>query len=169
MKTPQRILWTAITLLLTVGCDQATKRIATHTLKSAPAYSYLGDTFRLVYAENRGAFLSLGASLPDAARFWILTVIVGLLLVGIVLYTLLSPKLHRAQVIGYALIGGGGISNWVDRATHDGLVVDFMNMGIGPLRTGVFNVADLAIIAGIALLMLESWTLDRQSKRALAP
>jgi signal peptidase II len=35
---------------------------------------------------------------------------------------------------------------------RDGTVVDFMVMSIGPLRTGVFNVADMAVMAGIFLL-----------------
>jgi signal peptidase II len=35
-------------------------------------------------------------------------------------------------------------------------VVDFLNVGIGSLRTGVFNVADMAIMAGVALFLLES-------------
>ena len=38
-----------------------------------------------------------------------------------------------------------------------GAVVDFLNVGIGPLRTGVFNVADMAIMAGAGLLAMEGW------------
>ncbi len=34
-------------------------------------------------------------------------------------------------------------------------MIDFLNMGIGPLRTGIFNVADMAIMAGFALLILQ--------------
>ena len=32
-------------------------------------------------------------------------------------------------------------------------MVDFLNVGIGPLRTGIFNVADMAIMLGVALLI----------------
>jgi signal peptidase II len=35
-----------------------------------------------------------------------------------------------------------------------GSVVDFLNVGIGSLRTGIFNVADMAIMLGVALLLL---------------
>ena len=52
-------------------------------------------------------------------------------------------------------VAGGG-SNLVDRALH-GAVVDFLNVGIGPLRTGIFNVADMAIMLGAALLVVEGW------------
>ncbi len=47
----------------------------------------------------------------------------------------------------------GGVSNWIDRLLG-GSVVDFLNVGIGWMRTGVFNVADVAIMLGIALFML---------------
>jgi signal peptidase II len=56
-------------------------------------------------------------------------------------------------IVGLALIFAGGASNLLDRVAH-GSVIDFMNVGVGPLRTGIFNVADVAIMAGVALLLL---------------
>jgi len=52
---------------------------------------------------------------------------------------------------------GGGLSNLVDRIAYDGHVVDFLNIGIGSLRTGIFNVADMAITAGALLLAFDSF------------
>ena len=101
----------------------------------------------------------------------VLTVGVGLLLLAIALYSLFGKNLDSTQVAGYALIVSGGASNWVDRARFDGLVVDFMNLGIGRLRTGIFNVADLAILAGIGVLMVHGWRAERllkAQKRAAA-
>ena len=46
-----------------------------------------------------------------------------------------------------------GSGNLIDRILHDGTVVDFLNFGIGSLRTGIFNVADVAIMGGAALLI----------------
>ncbi len=160
-----RLLLLFAVLGLSVGCDQASKQLANATLKGEPMRSFLGDTFRLTWATNEGAFLSLGANLPDGMRFGILTVAVGLLLLGIVIFTATSGALDSGQVAGYAMIAGGGLSNWVDRARNDGAVVDFMNMGIGRLRTGVFNVADLAILAGIAFLLFAGWKRDREAKK----
>lgn len=166
MKLVNRLLLLFAVLGFSVGCDQATKQIANATLKGEPAHRFLGDTFRLLWATNEGAFLSLGANLPPTLRYGILTVAVGALLLGIVIFTAVSPKLDPTQVSGYAMIAGGGLSNWVDRARNDGAVVDFMNMGIGEtLRTGVFNVADLAIIAGILFLLYAGWKQDRAKKK----
>ena len=154
MKRLNRLGLIVIILGASLGCDQATKKIAADALQSSPGISYFGDTFRLQYAENRGAFLSLGANLPDPFRFWLLTVSVGLLLTGILVYAVMDRQLSAMQIAGFAVIAGGGLSNWLDRAMRDGVVVDFMNMGIGPLRTGVFNVADVAILVGIGMLLL---------------
>lgn len=156
-------VFTIITVL-SVAFDQITKVIATEALKGKPVSSFWGDVFRLQYATNDGAFLSLGSSLPDGARFAILTVGVGLLLLAIAVFSLFSQGLDVTQVTGYALIVSGGASNWVDRARFGGVVVDFMNLGIASLRTGIFNVADLAILVGIAVLMLHGARHDRRQK-----
>ncbi|HXC20398.1 MAG TPA: signal peptidase II, partial [Steroidobacteraceae bacterium] len=58
------------------------------------------------------------------------------------------------RFIALALIAGGGISNLIDRLLYGGRVTDFLNVGIGSLRTGIFNVADMAILAGALLLIL---------------
>lgn len=163
-----------------VVIDQWTKQLAISHLKDTPTLFYLGDLFRLQYATNEGAFLSLGASLPPGARYWLLTIGVGLLLLGLAVYSLFSEviwktKLDRVQVAAYSLIASGGFSNWVDRARFEGSVVDFMNLGLGslrigdfPLRTGVFNVADLAILGGIGILFVHGWIEEKKQKSAKA-
>jgi len=140
--------------LATVGCDRVTKHAAVTLLADAQDRSFLADTVRLSYAENTGGFLSLGADLPVERRLVVFTIITGVLLVS-----LAAAAIHRrwagARLLGAALIVGGGASNWIDRVAV-GSVVDFLNVGIGPVRTGVFNVADVAIMLGVVLLMLAS-------------
>lgn len=58
------------------------------------------------------------------------------------------------QTVALTLIAGGGISNFIDRLLNDGRVVDFMHMGFGDLRTGIFNVADVFIMSGLALMLI---------------
>ena len=60
----------------------------------------------------------------------------------------------RVESCGLALFMAGALSNLIDRIAV-GSVIDFMNVGIGPLRTGIFNVADVAIMLGIALVIAE--------------
>ena len=138
---------------MTRSASRGGKHLAVTTLEGHPTRSFLGDTFRLTFARNEGAFLSLGADLPPAVRFALLTVTVGLLLGGLLIYASRSTQLTSLQVVGCALIASGGISNWIDRVRDSGVVVDFLNVGVGTLRTGIFNVADLAIVAGVVALL----------------
>ena len=65
-------------------------------------------------------------------------------------------------VLHLSLIAGGGVGNWIDRVTNDGRVTDFLNVGVGNLRTGIFNVADMVLMAGVAIFMLSSVTIRRE-------
>ncbi len=149
----QRLLLVSLVLAGTVGCDQATKQLAVSELRGEAGHSLLGGIFRLGYAENPGAFLSLFADLPDGVRALLLTGGVGLMLAAMLLYTLATRGLPKLQVLAFTLFTGGGLGNWIDRVTNDGRVVDFMSLGVGGLRTGIFNVADLAIVAGFCILL----------------
>jgi signal peptidase II len=62
-------------------------------------------------------------------------------------------RLRGWPLLGVSLLLAGGTSNWIDRVIR-GSVVDFLNVGVGSLRTGVFNVADMAIMLGAAVLVL---------------
>jgi len=151
-------------LLLMVACDQTSKRLAAELLEGLGPTPYMGGSVVFLYAENSGAFLGLGARLADAARFWLFTVGVAALLV------LFLYKLHHAasrlELVGWLLIVGGGLGNLVDRILRDGRVIDFLRVGVGELRTGIFNLADAAIVAGLVALLLASVTpIDRVSSQ----
>ena len=66
-------------LLICVGCDQSTKYAAKHFLEGQQTLSYMGDIFRLSYTENTGAFLSLGAGMPEKLRYVMLVVLTSIL------------------------------------------------------------------------------------------
>lgn len=151
-------------VVLTIGLDQATKRIAAALLKGEPGHSWLGDTLRIQYAENPGAFLSLGANLPPWARTAVFSFGSALLL-GFCLYTALRNQWPRVAQIGLCLIFGGGVSNLIDRLAR-GWVIDFLNVGIGSLRTGIFNVADMALMLGVAIVLLTGHRPPEGSKPA---
>lgn len=148
-----RLAAIAVLVLSTVGCDQVTKIAAQNSLKDVGAFSYLGNFFRLEYAENKGAFLSFGANLPEVVRTMIFMGIVSIFL-AVVAYQLVTQKWDKMSTIAYSLILGGGIGNLIDRLVR-GSVIDFLNFGIGNLRTGIFNVADMAVVAGIVILFFQ--------------
>ena len=148
-------------VLGTVGCDQVTKHVARSLLAGAPARSYLADTIRLEYAENAGGFLSLGSTWSPMVRTALLTIGTGAMLL-ILAGVALRSRLTVWSLLAAILFISGGASNWLDRATR-GSVVDFMNLGIGPLRTGIFNVADMAVMLGALIVLWAGYRFDRHT------
>ena len=154
MQRFKRIALIVALLIFCVGCDQTTKSLARAHLQDRGTVSFLGDTLRLQYAENPGAFLSLGASLAHGWAVAAFT-IGGIVMIAAALsYALLASKPTRLQIVALALICGGGIGNLVDRVRYDGHVTDFLNVGLGTIRTGIFNVADVALMVGVGLFIL---------------
>lgn len=151
MSSPKRFLMIFAILFSCVGSDQATKSVAKSYLADTGTIVLLGDTVRLQLARNYGAFLSLGASIGEASQGMFMTVVVGLVLAALLAYLLISKPENPLVGVAVALIVGGGVSNLIDRLRYGGYVVDFLNVGIGPVRTGIFNVADMAIMVGVVL------------------
>ena len=145
----------------TIGCDRVTKHVAATTLSEASSRSFLADTFRLEYVENTGAFLGLGADWPRPVRTAVFGVGNGLLLLAVAVVAMRS-RWPRRSLVGVAIFVAGGASNLLDRITY-GMVIDFMNVGIGPLRTGIFNVADMAIMLGAGIVVLEGYRSARHA------
>lgn len=136
----------------TIGCDQVTKQIAADQLGDGARRSLWHDAVRLQYTENPGAFLGLGSSLPPNIRTPILAGATVVLLLWVAL-ALRAQGMTLAYRLGLYLILGAGLSNLWDRLLR-GRVIDFLNAGIGPLRTGIFNLADVALMLGLALILL---------------
>jgi signal peptidase II len=160
-----RVLLVALALVAIIGCDRATKSLAVATLADGERRSFLADTVRLQYVENRGAFLGLGRNLSERARFWVFLVGTGALLVVAAAMTFRSPTRSAAEALAWAFLIGGGVSNLADRALREGAVVDFLNVGLGPLRTGIFNVADLGITTGTILLLTGAYLTRHNDSR----
>ena len=107
VKPLPRLVLALLLVATSVGCDQATKNIASDTLRGAPPRSYAADTFRLTYLENPGSFLGLGGALPEAVRYLIFVVGIGLLLLGLIAFVVFSRAPAPATVAGIALLLGG--------------------------------------------------------------
>ena len=152
---PRRKRMTLVVVILAscVGCDQRSKHLAADHLRGSAGMSLLADTVRLDYAENRGGFLELGALLPGPWRAAVFRVGCSAVIAAILSYTLIAARASCLQVLGLSLICGGGIGNLIDRWAY-GYARDFLNIGLGPIRTGIFNVADVALMTGCLLVLL---------------
>jgi signal peptidase II len=154
MRRLTRLGLVAVLLLGCVGCDQASKQLVRTHVALGSSQSFLGDTLRLTHAENPGAFLGAGASLSPLLRAAIFQGAVGLIVLGLLLWALLARQLGTWSTVAITLLAASGLGNLIDRVAHHGLVTDFLNLGFGPLRTGIFNVADMVGIIGIVILLL---------------
>jgi len=157
MNLAKRLTLVLVVLVGCVGCDQTAKAIAQSYLPAMEAWSFFGDTLRLQLTHNTGAFLGLGASLPEFWRYVLFSVGGTALLFVLLGYALLAKHLHPAGVFAVALYFAGGVSNIVDRWIYGGYVVDFINLGIGPFRTGIFNFADMFIMAGAVIFLVSEF------------
>jgi signal peptidase II len=165
IRTTRLLLLVAV--LGTIGCDRVTKHLATAALTDVPVQSYLADTVRLEYAENTGAFLGLGAEWPAPLRTAVLGVGNGVLLLAMAIAAI-RVRWSRAALLGLTLFIAGGASNLADRVAC-GYVVDFMNVGVGRVRTGIFNIADVAILLGAALVAFGGPTVAAPDPAAASP
>jgi signal peptidase II len=138
-----------------IAGDRITKDLAKTHLQGKETLTYFHDTFRLMYVENTGAALSLGDNLPKAVSFWLLSILPLVFLFGVAIYTIKHlEQMSAMKIFSLAMIFSGGIGNVIDRIVFDRHVTDFMNIGIGDIRTGIFNVADIFVTSGVIGLLL---------------
>jgi len=169
----QRLPLVALAVAVTVGLDQWTKVLALNHLQGAPDLFYLSDILRLTFVRNTGAFLSLGSDLGPVLRPLLLNAFPAILLVALLYFIFREKQLNRWQTVALSLIVGGGLSNIVDRLLH-GSVVDMLHLDLGfeilgkRMQTGIFNVADMAIMAGMFMMLPFVFRKDKTAAEPVA-
>lgn len=157
MQQIKNLRWSVLIFLLTLnfGCDQISKNIVRNNISDYEHISIIKDRFTLTKVENSGAFLSFGDEMPYIFRLIILTVLPVLFLIYGLYYLFAKRSLPLSMQIALCFLIGGGIGNLYDRIVH-GSVTDFMHMDFYVFQTGVFNFADISIMIGIGILLLQS-------------
>ena len=123
--------------------DQGTKFLAEKFLQNDIHVTLIPNFLELVLRKNTGIAFSLFDDYPQ-----ILTVLISIVIAYLIYSNVRQGKINP----GLACILGGGIGNLIDRLTR-GYVVDFIN----PLFIdfAVFNIADVALNVGVALIIIE--------------
>nr|WP_019367474.1 signal peptidase II [Pseudomonas luteola] len=151
-----------------IALDQWVKLLALQTLQSQSFR--IGGSFAwidIVLSFNPGAFLSLGAGFNADIKQLIFIVGVAVGVIFAITWALLRWKVNPTKAIAIYFIALGGASNLLDRLFRDGHVVDYLVLNLSSLHTGVFNIADIAIMAGAGFLLLEELLKSRtQSSKA---
>lgn len=142
--------------VLTLALDQANKLwlIDVYDIASRQPIR-LAPFFDVVYAKNPGISYSLLSAHSPAAR-WALVgfTVSATFLIGLWLWRTRTALV--ASALGLVL--GGALGNAVDRFSH-GWVADFYYFHVGSFHWYVFNLADVAIVLGVAMLLFDSFFL----------
>jgi signal peptidase II len=152
-----RVIFIIALLALSIGADQVTKVLVRNHMDYFDEYSYLDHHVTIRRVDNTGAFLSLGDSLSGPLRYILLNILPFIAVLFGLYYVFFRPGLNRTNLIAIVLIIAGGLGNLYDRVRF-GSVTDFMHIKFfGAVETGVFNVADMCIMAGTFMIILHAW------------
>jgi len=151
-------LWTPVVLLV----DFVTKRLVlAHADQLMDHVAVIGSVARFTYVRNPGA--AMGLVFGGRTLLIIISAVAAVALV--LLYRHTAPRLAIRRCAVAAILGGA-LGNLVDRVFYDGLVVDFIDLGIGVHRFYTFNVADMGVTLGGLVLFLSLWREGREEKAA---
>jgi signal peptidase II len=134
--------------------DQGTKYLVSHTMQLHQSIPLIGSFVRFTYIRNTG--IAFGIKPGNTTLCLIITVIAILALV--VIYVTLNKK-SAFLVTALAAITGGAMGNFLDRLFY-GNVIDFIDIGIRNYRWPIFNVADIAVTAGVIMVLTFSMKKD---------
>ena len=141
-----------VLVLLNIGCDQVSKRVVRENVSHQEFIPLIKHHFILTNVENTGAMLGFGANFPPIIKL-ILFQVLPLLVLLILLYRLLTRRQTNTwMLLAFAFVIGGGIGNLIDRIAV-GSVTDFFQIRLGFFRTGIFNMADVAVTTGVLLIL----------------
>ncbi len=139
--------------------DQLTKLWAVNTLKPIGTIAIIEDVFHFTYATNTGAAFSI---FSNSTTF---LTIVSFLALGILAFMYFSKDFQNSLIsVALATVAAGAIGNLIDRVRL-GYVVDFLDFRL--INFAVFNIADVAInIGGALLLIYMFFVLPKEEKAA---
>jgi len=143
----------ALSALLLTAADQASKVWAVRNLPLFEPRDLVSGYLGLVHVRNTGVAFSLLSSLDPRWVHPLLILATVLAMAALVAYIWVLPGKGVAPV-GLGLILGGAIGNLIDRARL-GYVVDFIDLHWHAYHWPTFNVADIGISLGVALLVAD--------------
>jgi signal peptidase II len=161
MRRPDRLFWPLASVLVLADCT--TKRIVEAGQEEHVPHTVIDGVLRFTLAYNPGAAFS---SRFGPYQRWLLVALTLAILVFLARLYRATAHRGRLYVVAIALVCGGAVGNLLDRLRSPRGVVDFIDLGLGSARFWVFNVADMGVSVGAALLVLALWRLDRERDEA---
>ncbi|MEP9370128.1 signal peptidase II [Ancylobacter polymorphus] len=150
-------------MFLAFAADQASKWVILNHVMAPPQVIPVTGFFNLVLGRNTGVSFGLFGDAPP----WMLIAFTLAIVTGLLVW--MKRADDRLTAVSLGLIVGGALGNLVDRLQH-GAVTDFLDFYLGAYHWPAFNLADVAIVSGVGLLLLESvWPRDEMRVRKADP
>ena len=147
----------SIIIALSIFLDQISKILIRKNVEQYSDIKLIGEYFILTNVENSGAFLGMGSDFSPIMKSVFLIILPIIVLISIIIYVYRDKEIDKISLIGFSIIIGGGIGNIFDRIIY-GSVTDFLFIDLGGIfKTGIFNIADLAVTTGMFLILLMSF------------
>lgn len=159
-----KMLFSVLIIFSNISCDQITKNKVRTEISTNETIQVINDNFILTHVENAGAAMSLGENLSPNLKIIVLQVLPLLVMIFLFIYIIKEKKMSKLSMIGISFIIGGGIGNIYDRILYDS-VTDFMYIEFGAFHTGIFNMADVSVVIGVLLLLLNLVLLEINNYR----
>jgi len=155
LSTKKRNLLFGISAVVSLVLDQWTKVLARTHLQPLGLWKskvVVPDYFDLRYSENTGVAFGMFQKLAGGRVWLTLVALAALSLVG---YYLIRSHPRQSRLhLALGLVGGGAIGNLIDRIAF-GAVTDFIVWKVGTHEWPAFNIADAALVVGVALMAID--------------
>ncbi|WP_455682113.1 signal peptidase II [Thomasclavelia sp.] len=138
-----------ITLIVLIGGDQFTKHLVSSSMQLGQSQEIIDNLFYFTYAHNTGVAWGM-----LAGHLWLFIIVA---LVSAVLMIVFFKRTRKEEVLtrfGLVLTFAGMIGNLIDRMVL-GYVRDFIDVIILNYNFPIFNIADMAVVIGVALIIIE--------------
>lgn len=160
-----KFFFSLVIILCNISCDQITKEKVRNEISKNEIINVIDDNFILTKVENAGAAMGLGENLRPELKIILLQISPLLVLLFMFVYIIREKNISKLNLVAFSFIIGGGIGNIYDRILYNS-VTDFMYLEFGELHTGIFNMADVSVVIGTLLILLNT-ILSEMNKKQL--
>jgi signal peptidase II len=160
LKGRNGLIWLVLSVVL-LALDQISKSVVVAQMKLGQSIDIL-PVFNFTYVHNYGAAFSFLSDAGGWQSYFFSTIAISIS--GLLIYWLKKlPATNKLLCVAYALVLAGAIGNLVDRLVY-GYVIDFLHVYYQQWDFPVFNIADVAISMGAALLLLDAFYEQKEAK-----
>lgn len=152
--------WILIISTIILILDQFIKYIVTSFISFQESIHIIPNFLYLTNVKNTGGAWSIFNN-----NQFFLIVISMICIIGLIIYIYKKNNFTKIETIYYGLIIGGIIGNFIDRIIRSG-VIDYIGTIFGNYYFPVFNLADICIVCGAGLLLIDSFRGEQNGNRS---